>query len=267
VLFPTDTPRRYVRILSPTPGQWFAEARGARGLAAAPQASSPVALALPDEVDVFIDRTHYHLSRIKDIAGNPYEGEIEHALKFRHLDLYSDLSFKPTRLVTRADFNEALRVNTPLRQAVKPLALTDVSGAALPVAQAVTAKGSTLRHFNYADGELVTASGTSFRPSANLTRLELAVALVRALGQEDQAKALAGSIVTAKKQNGETVPLSDLLDIPADKRGHVQIALNKVFLAPVFTTLNAAKFNPHGTLTRAELAAALNAFRDAFSLE
>lgn len=267
VLFPTDTPRRYVRILSPTPGQWYAEARGARGLAAVPQASSPVALALPDEVDVFIDRTHYHLSRIKDIGGNAYEGEIEHALKFRYMDLYSDLSFKPARLVTRADFAEALRVNSPLRQAVKGIALSDVSAELRPLAQAITAKGSSLRHFNYTDGELVTAAGTAFKPSANLTRLELAVALVRALGQEDQAAALAGSVVTVRKQNGETVPLADLLDIPADKRGHVQIALNKVFLAPVFTTLNTAKFNPGGTVTRAELAAALNSYRDAFSLE
>lgn len=267
VLFMTDTPRRYVRVLSPTPGQWYAEARGARGLAAVPQATSPVALALPDEVDVFVDRTQFHLSKIKDIAGNPYEGEIEHALKFRYLDLYADFAFKPSRTVTRADFAEALRVNAPLRQAVKGAALADVSADLRPLAQAVAAKGATLRHFNYTDGELIAPSGSSFKPSANLTRLELAVALVRALGQEDQAKALAGSTVTVKNQAGVAMPLSDLADIPADKRGHVQLALNKVFLAPIFTTLTTAKFNPGGTLTRAELAAALNSFRDAFSLE
>lgn len=267
VLFATDTPRRYVRVLSPTPGQWYAEARGARGLASAPQATSPVALALPDEVNAFVDRTQFHLSKIKDIAGNPYESEIEHALKFRYMDLYSDYNFKPSRTVTRADFAEALRVNTPLRQAVKGAALTDVSADLLPLAQAITAKGSTLRHFNFVDGELVSPSGTSFKPTANLTRLELAVALVRALGQEDQAKALAGSTVTVKNQAGVAMPLSDLADIPADKRGHVQLALNKVFLAPIFTTLTTAKFNPDGTVTRAELAAALNSFRDAFSLE
>lgn len=267
VLFATDTPRRYVRVISPTPGQWYAEARGARGLAAVPQATSPVALALPDEVDVFIDRTHYGLSKVKDIAGHPYEAEIEHALKFRYLDLFSDLSFKPSRVVTRGDFAEALRVNAPLRQAVKGAALTDVTGPQLALAQAITAKGSTLRHYNYVDGELLSAVGTAFKPSANLTRLEAAVALVRALGQEDDAKALAGRVVTVQKQNGETVALSDLLEIPADKRGHVQLALNKAFLAPIFTTLNSAKFNPSGTITRGELAAMLNAFRDAFSLE
>lgn len=267
VLFFADTPRRYVRIMAPTPGTWVVEPRGARGLAAVPQASSPVALALPDEVDVFIDRTHFHLSKVKDIAGNAWEGEIEHALKFRYMDLFSDGTFKPTRTVTRADFAEALRVNAPLRQAVKPLALTDVSGELRPVAQSVTVKGSALRHFNYTDDALVAPVGTLFKPSSAMTRLDAAVALVRALGQEDQAKALAGSVVTVTNQSGETIILSDLLDIPADKRGHVQIALNKSFFAPIFTTLRTAKFNPGGTFTRAELAAALNSYRDAFSLE
>jgi serine protease AprX len=267
VLFATDTPRRYIRVLSPTPGQWYAEARGARGIASVPQVTSPVALALPDEVNVFINRTQFQLSKIKDIAGNPYQAEIEHALKFRYMDLYSDYAFKPTRTVTRADFAEALRVNAPLRQAVKGAAFTDVSAELRPLAQAVAAKGSTLRHYNYTDGELITPNGASFKPAANLTRLELAVALIRALGHEDQAKALAGSTVTVKNQAGVALPLSDLGDIPADKRGHVQLALNKVFLAPNFTTLTTAKFNPSGTVTRAELAAALNSFRDAFSLE
>lgn len=267
VLFVTDTPRRYVRILSPTPGQWHAEARGARGIASVPQATSPVALALPDEVHMRMERTQFQLSPIKDIAGNPYQGEIEHALKFRYMDLQSDYNFYPSRLVTRADFAEALRVNTPLRQAVRPATLTDVSPAFRPLAQAVATKGSTLRHYNFTDGELITPKGAGFQPTANLTRLELAVALVRALGQEDQAKALAGSTVTVKNQAGLALPLADLADIPADKRGHVQLALNKVFLAPIFTTLTSAKFNPTGTVTRAELAAALNSFRDAFSLE
>lgn len=267
VLFMTDTPRRYVRVLSPTPGTWFVEPRGARGLAAVPEVTSPVALALPDEVDVFIDRTHYHLSKIKDIVGNPWEGEIEHALKFRYMDLFGDGFFNPTRTVTRADFSQALRVNAPLRQAVKGPTLTDVQASLLPLAQAVASKGSALRHFNYKDDPLVLPAGNLFKPNAHVTRLEAAVAFVRALGQEDQAKALAGSIVTVKNQSGETIIVSDLLEIPADKRGHVQIALNKSFFAPIFTTLRTAKFAPNGTFTRAELAAALNSYRDAFSLE
>jgi uncharacterized protein (TIGR03435 family) len=42
--------------------------------------------------------------------------------------------------------------------------------------------------------------GTLFKPSASLTRLELAVALVRALGQDAQAVALAGTPVTVTNQ-------------------------------------------------------------------
>ncbi|MDB6113151.1 MAG: peptidase [Lacunisphaera sp.] len=267
VIFVTDTPRRYVRVLYPTPGDWVVEVRGARGLAAAPQASSPVALALPDTVGVFIDRTSLALSGVSDIAGNAYEGEIVHALKFRYLDVGTNGKFSPTQTVTRAGFADALRMNTPLRQAVHPATFTDVASAQQPLMQAVAASGSTLRHFDFAAGGLITPVGAQFKPSLALTRLELAVALVRALGQDADAQALAGTPVTVTNQSGEVIVVSDLLDIPSDKRGYVQLALNKSILAPIFGTLRTARFNPNGTLTRAELAAAVNSYRDFFALQ
>jgi hypothetical protein len=263
----TDTPRRYVRVLYPKPGDWVVEVRGARGLAAAPQASSPVALAFPDTVGVFIDRSSLTLSGVSDIAGNAYEGEITHALKFRFLDVGTNGKFSPNQVVTRASFADALRMNTPLRQTVHPATFSDVTSAQQPLMQAVAAAGSTLRHFGFTVGGLVAPVGAQFKPNASLTRLELAVALVRSLGQDADAQALAGTPVTVTNQSGEVIVVSDLLDIPADQRGYVQIALNKSFLAPVFGTLRTARFNPNGTLTRAELAAAVNSFRDFFSLQ
>jgi serine protease AprX len=267
VLFMTDTPRRYVRVVNPTPGDWVVEVRGARGLAAAPQASSPVALALPDTVNVFIDRTSFVLGPVSDITGNPYEAEIVHSLKFRYLDIGANGKFSPGQVVTRAAMSDALRINTPLRQAVHPTAFPDVANALQPLMEAVAAKGATLRHFDFSADGLIAPVGTQFKPTAALTRLELAVALVRALGQDAEAVALAGSPVTVTNQSGEVIVMTDLLDIPADKRGYAQLALNKSFLAPIFTTVRSARFNPNGTLTRAELAASVNSFRDFFSLE
>lgn len=267
VLFPTDTPRRYVRIMNPMPGDWVVEVRGARGLAAAPEASSPVALALPDTVNAFIDRTSFNLGPVSDISGHPYEGEIVHALKFRELDIASNGKFGPNTVVTRSYFADALRINTPLRQAVRPTAFADVSAAQQSLMQAVAAKGSTLRQFDYSTDGLIAPVAGLFKPNASLTRLELAVALVRALGQDADARALAGQPVTVTNQSGEVIIVSDLLEIPADKRGYVQLALNKSFLAPIFTALRTAKFNPSGTLTRGELAAAVNSFRDHFGVE
>lgn len=269
ILFVTDTPQRYLKIVDPMPGTWVAEARGARGVSSAPQATSPVAIALPDTVNFLVDRTAYQLSGVTDISGNPYEAEIRHALTFRYMDVDYAGAFHPTKAVIRSDFLAALALNTPLRQPVYTTNFSDVSPALQPLAHAVTAKGSTLRHFTYeVDALLTTASGgTQFKPSNTITRLELAVALVRALGQDAQAQALAGSTVTFTDQSGAAYPVSDLASIPAAQRGYAQIAINKVFLAPQFTTLHTANFNPNGTLTRAELAAALNSFRDDFSME
>lgn len=266
VLFMTDTPRRYVRVMNPTPGAWALEVRGARGLAAAPQASSPVALALPDRVNAFIDRTSFVLGPVSDIAGHPYEAEIVHALKFRQMDIGANGKFGPNASVTRAFFADALRINTPLRQAVGAAAFPDVAAAQQALMQAVAADGATLRQFDFSTGGLVAPVGTQFKPNTNLTRLELAVALVRALGRDAEAQAHTGA-VTVTNQSGEVIILSDWLDIPADKRGYVQVALNKSFLAPIFTAVGMANFNPNGTLTRAELAAAVNSYRDFFGLQ
>ncbi|SDS41024.1 S8 family serine peptidase [Opitutus sp. GAS368] len=267
VLFVTDTPRRYVRVVSPPPGDWVVEVRGARGLAAVPQATSPVALALPDQVNTFIDRTTFNLPPVSDIAGTPYESEIIHALKHRYLDTFGDNTFRPWWTVTRADFADAMTINTPLRQAVNGATFPDATGSLQPLAAAITAQGATLRHFDYrVDGLLAPVNG-SFLPNNTITRLELAVALVRALGQDAQARALAGTAVTATDANGNSFVVADLADIPADQRGYAQIALNKGFLTAVFLNPGTVQFRPSDTLSRGELAAALNSFRDSFSLE
>jgi serine protease AprX len=64
--------------------------------------------------------------------------------------------------------------------------------------------------------------GAAFGPAVSVSRLEQAVALVRALRQDAQAKALAGSNVTFGGQ-----VLIDNAQIPGPLRGYVQIALDK----------------------------------------
>ncbi len=218
VLFFIDTPRRYLKVVNPVPGNWIVEVRGARGLAAAPQATSPVALALPDTVAVSIDRTAFNLSPVTDIAGTPYEAAITQALKFRYLDVFGDNSFRPWWTVTRSDLAGALAINTPLRQAVNAPVFADVSDSSQQaLAGAVTAPGSSLRHFDYTSGGFIAPANGLFAPSQTVTRLEFAVALVRALGQDAQAQALAGTDVTAANQDGAAVVVSDSADIPARK--------------------------------------------------
>ena len=269
VLFFTEEPRRYLRIVNPQPGRWVAEARGARGLAAAPQASSPVALAVSDDVLFSIDRTRYNLAAgaANDISGNPYQTEILIALKFRFMDTAGNGSFQPSTAVNRLEFARLLGDNTPLRQATGGTIFSDVSATYQPLAAAIVADGATLRHWDYSVAGLLAASGTQFKPNANITRLEVAIAFVRALGYDAQARALDGSIVTAKDAAGNRVAVADLLDIPANQRGYAQLALDKGFVTPKFTTLGAPLFAKTGNVTRAEMASGVVAFRDFFSLQ
>ena len=269
VLFFTEEPRRYLRIVNPQPGRWVAEARGARGLAAAPQASSPVALAVPDDVLFSIDRTRYTLGAgaANDISGNPYQSDILIALKFRYMDTATNGSFQPSTVVNRLEFARILGDNTPLRQATAGIVFGDVATTYQPLAAAAVADGATLRHWNYSVAGLLAASGGQFKPNTNVTRLEVAIALVRALGYDAQARALDGTVVTARDAAGNTVAVADLLDIPADKRGYAQLAIEKGFVTPKFTSLGAPLFARDGNVTRAEMAAGIVAFRDFFSLQ
>ncbi|HEX8294329.1 MAG TPA: S8 family serine peptidase, partial [Pyrinomonadaceae bacterium] len=106
-------------------------------------------------------------------------------------------------------------------------------------------------------------SGTSFGGSANVDRLEQAVAMVRALRLDREAKALAGTAVTA---GGKT--LTDNADIPSDLRGYVQLALDKGLMqaAPAeikqvapgqFVALPGPRFEPARPVKRAEFVPAM----------
>ncbi len=111
---------------------------------------------------------------------------------------------------------------------------------------------------------MMTSSGTSFNPGASATRLDIAVALVKALGHDAKAQALAGQPVTAP----DGTPVIDNGQIPDALKGYVQIAINdgmfEAFPATtietspgVFQVIPGPRFEPGWQLTRATLAAKL----------
>ncbi|MDQ3473353.1 MAG: hypothetical protein M3447_06405, partial [Acidobacteriota bacterium] len=76
------------------------------------------------------------------------------------------------------------------------------------------------------EGVMGTSSGT-FGPASSVSRLEMAVALVRALRMDAQAKAKANTPVI-DPTTGQA--LIDNAQIPNNLRGYVQIAIDKGFL-------------------------------------
>ena len=64
--------KRQIVVNNPLAGTWTIEIRGARSLAAAPQASSPTQLAAPGPVDGKVTQIKYILPNIPDISGHAH---------------------------------------------------------------------------------------------------------------------------------------------------------------------------------------------------
>lgn len=262
---------REVLVTNPIPGTWRLEFRGACGLAAVPGVCSPQQLASPGPADGTITQTRYILPDIPDIAGHAQQAQIEAALKSRVIDIYADGSFRPDETVTRGDLARSLALNTPLRQSISTSPkFGDVSGDLARIADAVTSSGSTIRDYDFASSGMMSFTGSTFNPTGGVNRLDLAVALVKALGHDATARAPLATVTW------QGTPLSDNEQIPAGLRGYVQEALDlglfEAYPAEViqigpgqWQALPGPRFEPGSGVTRATLAAKLFAFQGMFN--
>jgi serine protease AprX len=269
-----DSPTRQVIVKNPAAGEWHVEVRGVRGLATAPNVSLPTSgAALPGPVDITVAQKLFTLAPIADIQGHPAQAQIESVLKNRMMDTFGDGSFRPDENVFRSDFAVLLYLNTPLRQSVGSAPrFNDVTGNVAAIAESISSNGSTLRDWDFTPKGMLPVTGSSFNPGGKISRSELAIALVRALGLDAEARALAGSTVTAT-YNGQAIPVADNGDIPAELRGYMQLALDRGILQAYFSveqgpfdlqpTLK-ARIQPEETTTRAWTAYALDNFRKHF---
>ena len=259
-------------VNNPVAGTWRLEVKGASGLSAAPGVGSPTQIASPGPVDGNVVQVKYVLPTIADIQGNSQQQQIEFALKNRLIDIYADGTFKPNSTVTREDLARSLVLNTPLRQSIAATPkFCDVTGDLARIAEAITSKGSTLRDYNFVPNGMMSFSGNVFNPTGPVNRLDIAVAFVRALGHDAEARALAGSTVTFSG-----TPLSDNAQIPTDLRGYVQIAINdgmfEAYPAEIrqigpgqYQAIPGPRFEPTTSVNRATFASKLGAYRQLFT--
>ncbi|MGI8996767.1 MAG: S8 family peptidase [Pyrinomonadaceae bacterium] len=256
-----NAPTRQVVVNNPVAGTWTLTARGYNGAA------------LPTTVTGTIKRRKISPAPIGDIQGHAAQAAIEAALERRRMDAFVDGTFRPDAEVTREDFARTLALNTPLRQTLSGATqkFTDVSADFAPLAEAITAKGSTLRDFNFTPDGLLSATGTTFNSNGATSRLDLAVAFVRGLGLDEEARAKANTIVMSGG-----AALTDNSQIPGALRGYVQLAIDKGFLevypAEVrqigpgqFIALPGPRVEPTVNITRAALAAKINSFVQRFN--
>lgn len=262
---------RQTVVQNPVAGTWRLEVRGASGLSAAPGVGSPTQIAAPGPVDGTVTQIKYILPLIEDLSGHPQQQAIEAALKNRVIDTFPNGKFYPGVAVTREDMARSLALNTPMRQSIGTTAkFTDVSGDLARIAEAVTAKGSTMRDYTFVPNGMMSSSGSLFDPSGTINRLDLAVALVRALGYDAEARVPLASVVW------DGAVLSDNDQIPAELRGYVQIAINKGLfeaypaelreVAPgQWQAFPGPRFEPGSTVARGSLAIKLDKYRLLFT--
>ena len=266
------TNAREINVKFPVAGTWTLTVGGARGLTAVP-VSSPQQLAGPGPVDGTITLQQFNLAPVPDIQNSPVKAQITQAIVSRLIDTMANGNFDPNRNVTRSDFANTMVTNSALRQSLADTPeFTDVTGAPEAIAEAVTAMGPSLRDYDFNHTGLLSSSGGAFSGGSAVSRLDVAIALVKSLGQDDAAKALAGTDVTVS-YNGQTLTLADESQIPAADRGYVQIALNRGLLQAYYTSTQSpyaltptvtVNFKPTASVTRAMLAVSLLSTRLAF---
>ncbi|HKO96766.1 MAG TPA: S8 family serine peptidase [Pyrinomonadaceae bacterium] len=158
-------------------------------------------------------------------------------------------AFRPTDALTRNELGRALMLGARVPQYIPNTG--GFSDLAVGTPESLFAE--SLRK----EG-VMGVTGSTFGGNTQVNRLESAVALVRALRLDSQAKALAGTTVTSGGQ-----PLVDNLQIPSALRGYVQLAIDRGLLAAYpaevreiapnqFVALPGPRFEPTRVVTRGE---------------
>jgi serine protease AprX len=161
--------------------------------------------------------------------------------------------FRPDDKLTRIELGRALMFSAHVMQYVPSSpSFTDIAQNSSEQLIAESLKR---------EGVMGQDTGLSFGPNNKVNRLEEAVALVRALRLDAQARGLANSNVTS---GGQTV--TDNAQIPGALRGYVQIALDKGLLktfpaqvisdgAGHFTVIPGPRFEPATFVKRSDFVA------------
>jgi serine protease AprX len=174
------------------------------------------------------------------------------------MDSIDGSTFQPDAIVTRADAARVLASDCWIRQnQINAPVFTDVPDALVPFVQALTSAGGPMRDTFMQGGPVL--DGAAFSPNSNVTRAQLAVWLVRALGKEADAIAA---------MNTPTTFTDDNL-IPPAFRGYIVVASN-IGLMPGFANQSVEGapvtyyWKPIGFVSRGALALTIDKWWDIF---
>jgi len=189
------------------------------------------------------------------------------------MDSKTSTAFLPDASVTRGDMAVVLASDCWIRQSlISPFGFNDVPASLAPYVQAVTSAGGPMRD-TFMQGPAIMADvvptlpggpqddpGRSFNPDVVVTRADLAIWLVRALGKDADAQAAMNTATT----------FSDDSSIPTAARGYVVVA-NSIGLMPGYANSSQIEgapvtysWQPNTVVTRGALAQTMDKWWDIF---
>lgn len=212
---------------------------------------------------------------LDDINGHPAENAIKFAVSERLADSFNTKMFKPDNNLKRAELAQYLVMGASIRQyrshLSEPVVITSdrIASSVKPFADAVLAQGGALKDRTQQQSATLPLQNGSFNANGTVSRSVLAFALVQALGLEQAAGEFSGEITVDYR--GQRVPVLDSQDIPAEMRGHVQMALELSLMNVRFAVEQGpfdleprlvAYFEPTRSVKRAEYAVSAGALAD-----
>ncbi|MFA6986054.1 MAG: S8 family serine peptidase [Arenimonas sp.] len=257
------------------PGTWTVTVRGIGSVSGT--ALDPAGVTNGYAAPGYVDGTISFLNSagylgLDDIANHPARGAIEYAVSNRLVDGYSDKKFRPDALLKRSEMAQYLVMGVSSRQAL-PFSNTPsfsdlaTTNAAYPYAESAVAVAAPLRDLSQTHAGLMGLVNGKFLPTNSVNRLQLAYALVQALGLQNEAVAYTGTLSVS--YDGKRIPIEDAASIPANLRGYVQGALDAGLMNARFTVTQGpydltptlhAYFDPTAGVTRAAYSVAVSRY-------
>jgi len=240
---------------NPAAGNWHTTIYGLKG-----QSTGTAGVGVPDTVHGTITNYYGTFTGMDDTMDSPYASYIRRAISLRLMDSATSTNFGPTAWITRGEVARLIASDCFTRQSLLGSStFNDVPASLAPYVQAVTTAGGPLRDTFMQSGPVM-SGGASFNPDGTVTRADLAVWLVRALGLEADAQA---------SMNAST-NFSDDAEIPAAARGYVVVA-DRIGLLHGFvnaTTIENApvtyRWEPGTYVTRGSMSLTMNNWYDLF---
>ncbi|WP_341501931.1 S8 family serine peptidase [Gallaecimonas sp. GXIMD4217] len=250
------------------PGTWTLSLRGVGSVSGVPldPTGASNGIGLPETITATVRQQRIDgYNGIDDVFGHPAEAFALKAVAEQLMDARTN-GFEPDARLTRAELADYLTLAGAARQSIAGNAggFDDVAATLAGAVNAVTSPGAALKDLYQRQQALVPALAEGrFGPGGQVERSLLAYSLIQSLGLEAQAQDAPEQLHV--DHLGQAVPVVDSDSIPAQWRGHVQLALDLGLLAPRFaveqgpfelTPTLKAYFEPAGVVSRGDFAAA-----------